>query len=191
MPKERERSRNRIRSLVDDLPDVERKLLDDMLADVRYTYQDISDKLAERGFEISKSSIGRYAMRNSEAANRLKEIHERTELLVKAVRDGQDIQSGEVATSMMMDMLVQRIATADQEIDRVPLDKVSNMLSQLQRTVVYKSRYKDTRNKAIGQLQENIMARLRELVQEDTEMLDKLMSMVAAAAQEEAAKDGK
>ena len=185
----RERSRNRIRSLIDELPAEERKLLDDMLADVRYTYQQISDTLGDRGIDISKSSIGRYAMRSHEAANRLREIHDRTEQLVRAVKDGQDLQSADVATSIMMDMLVQRIATAEDEIDKVPLAKVATILTQLQRAAVYKNRYKDTRLKSIRTLEGNIMQRLRDLVQGDDELLDRLILLVQEAAKEEVMRD--
>lgn len=189
MAAERERRRTRIRALVDDLPDEERKLLDDMLADVRYTYQDISDALEERGFALSKSSVGRYALRSSEAANRLREVRERTEQLIKTIKEGQDIQAGEVATSMMMDMLVQRLATAEEEIDTIPLDKVGNMLAQLQRSTIYKSRYKDTRKRTIEALEANIMARIRDLVQGDDELTERLLGLVNEAAKEEAAKE--
>nr|WP_315974069.1 phage protein Gp27 family protein [Paenibacillus melissococcoides] len=34
-----------------------------MLLDTRYTYWEISEYLEEQGFEVSKSSIGRYALR--------------------------------------------------------------------------------------------------------------------------------
>ena len=94
---------NRVRSLIDELPAAERLRVDEMLADVRYTYQDISEALSEVGYEISKSSIGRYAARSSKAANRLKEMRERTDALIKAVKEGQDIQSGEVAVQMLID----------------------------------------------------------------------------------------
>ena len=58
-----QRERNRIKSRVDELPDEIRAQLDAMLADVNYTYQDIADTITDLGYEISRSAVGRYAMR--------------------------------------------------------------------------------------------------------------------------------
>ena len=189
MPQGTERDRQRIRCFADDLQDADKKRLDDMLADVRYTYQDIAKEMQLRGYEVSKSAVGRYASRSRHAQNRIRDMQERTEVLIRAAKEGQDIANGEVASSMALGMIVQRLATAEDEIEKVPINKVVLMLSQLQRTAVLKSRYKDSRKKTIEQLQENIMTRMRELVQEDSELLDKLNTMVATAAQEEAAKE--
>ncbi len=63
-------SRYRVRSRVDELPPEARERIDEMLASQQpyYTYQDISDALADQGLAISKSSIGRYvARRNANA----------------------------------------------------------------------------------------------------------------------------
>ena len=68
-----QRERNRIKSRVDELPDEIRAQLDTMLADVNYTYQDIADTITDLGYEISRSAVGRYAMRHNSAARRLKE----------------------------------------------------------------------------------------------------------------------
>ena len=71
-----QRERNRVRSRVDELPEEVRTRLDAMLADVNYTYQDISQALTGEGYEISRSAVGRYAMRHNSAARRLKEASE-------------------------------------------------------------------------------------------------------------------
>ena len=60
-----QRERNRIKSRVDELPDEIRAQLDAMLADVNYTYQDIADTITDLGYEISRSAVGRYAMRHN------------------------------------------------------------------------------------------------------------------------------
>lgn len=189
MPTATERSRQRIRCFADDLKAEDKQRLDDMLADVRYTYQDIAQELTDKGYEVSKSGVCRYASRSRHAQNRILDLQRRTEVLIRAAKEGMDLQSGEIATSMLLDMAVQRLASAEDEIDKISLDKLARMVNQLQRTTVYKTRYKDNRKKAISQLEENIMSRLRELVQEDEGLLDRLSGMVTEAAKEEAAKD--
>ena len=69
----KQRERNRIKSRVDELPQDAREMLDRMLGDVTNTYAEISEAMGSRGWDISKSSIGRYAMRQNAVARRLKE----------------------------------------------------------------------------------------------------------------------
>jgi prophage antirepressor-like protein len=61
-----ERNRTRVWRLVDDLPPNVRRELDAMLDDVHNGYVEISEWLKERGYSISKSSIGRYAKAREE-----------------------------------------------------------------------------------------------------------------------------
>lgn len=51
-----------------------------MLSDTSNSYQDVS--WLKKGYEISKSSVGRYAVRSNTAAQRLLEAQSRTEALV-------------------------------------------------------------------------------------------------------------
>ena len=113
-----QRERNRIKSRVDELPDEIRAQLDTMLADVNYTYQDIADTITDLGYEISRSAVGRYAMRHNSAARRLKEASEQTTALLQFIRENQDVESTELASAIMIDGLTRRIATADEDWTR-------------------------------------------------------------------------
>lgn len=121
MGKERERSR--IKSRVDELPNEIQELLRKRLADVNYTYQDIADELTGLGYEISKSAVGRYAIRYGGATRRLKESAEKIKALAEVVKENRDIEASEVAASILMDALIERVATAQEEIDSLPLDR--------------------------------------------------------------------
>ena len=105
-----QRERNRIKSRVDELPDEIRAQLDAMLADVNYTYQDIADTITDLGYEISRSAVGRYAMRHNSAARRLKEASEQTTALLQFIRENQDVESTELASAIMIDGLTRHAA---------------------------------------------------------------------------------
>ncbi len=184
-----QRERNRIRSRVDELPDNIRTQLDAMLADVKYTYQDISEKLGELGFDISRSAVGRYAMRHNSAARRLKEASEQTTALLQFIRENQDVESTELAAAIMIDGLTRRIATADEDFDAMPLDKAGHLLVQLQRSTIYKERWRKERLAAIDAVERNVQARMREAVQNNPELLAQLNQLVSEAAAEEAGRD--
>ena len=157
-----QRERNRIKSRVDELPDEIRAQLDTMLADVNYTYQDIADTITDLGYEISRSAVGRYAMRHNSAARRLKEASEQTTALLQFIRENQDA---------------------------MPLDKAGRLLVQLQRSTIYKERWRKERLAAIEAVERNVKARMRQAVQNDPELLAQLQRLVSDAAAEEAGRD--
>lgn len=184
-----ERERNRIRSSIDELPPVIRQVVDEMLADVRYKYEDIVTRLKELGFEISRSAIGRYALRSNKQAARLKAAREQTDALIHLVRDNQDIEASEIATAIMINGLTQRLATAEEEYEDIPLDKAGRLLIQLQRTVVYKERMKKERRQVIEAVERNVKSRMRQAIQGDPDLLARLQELVSEAAAEEVARD--
>ncbi len=184
-----ERERSRIRCLVDDFPEEARDLLESMIRDVRYTYADIVDAMTAQGLEISRSSVHRYAMRSNAAAARLKKGAEMTRQLIQQLRDNQDLESTEVASALLMDGLTRRLATAEDDFDKMPIEKAGGLLVQVQRSAVIKEKYKQDRKRTVARLENSILNRLRDLVQGDTELLNRLQAMVAAAASEELAKE--
>jgi hypothetical protein len=174
---------------VDELPEELRRLLDSRLADVNYTYQDIADELKQKGHDVSRSAIGRYALRHNSAAKRLKEASEQTTALLNYIRENQDVESTELASAIMIDGLTRRIATADEDFDALPIDKAGRLLVQLQRSTVYKERWRKERRYAIESVERTIKARMREAVQNDPDLLTKLQQLVSDAAAEEVARD--
>lgn len=138
MPKVR--SKKRVTSKIDTLPDNIKTEIDLMIVDTSNTYQDIVDFIKENGFEVSRSSVGRYAMRTNTATQRLLEAQKQTEALVNVVKQNPDADYTEAGMRMLMDGLINRLATAEEEFDYMPLDKVGRLLTALSRTKVYKDR---------------------------------------------------
>lgn len=65
-------------SKVDELPEDIRIKVDFLLADTKNSYEDISQFLKEQGYIVSKSSVGRYALRSNTALQRLMEAQVQT-----------------------------------------------------------------------------------------------------------------
>ncbi len=137
-----EKKRTRIRCKIDALPDDIKAMVHDMLADTRYTYLDISLALDELGYEISKSSVGRYALRQNAVVKRLTEVQEQTRLLVEAVKDNPDVDYTEASMRMLITSLTEKIATAQEEFDKMDLAEAGRLIVSLSRTKVYKDRVK-------------------------------------------------
>lgn len=86
-----ERRRTRVSSTIDRLPDDIRGQLDLKLTDTANTYEELAAWLKEEGYEISKSAIGRYAIRSTQAAQRVAETLQRTQAIARAVEAHPDL----------------------------------------------------------------------------------------------------
>lgn len=145
----KERTKKRVSSKVNELPEEVRLQVDRMLADTSNTYQDISNWLKEEGFDVSKSSIGRYSMRNSSAVQRLLDAQIQTERLLQVVKHNPEVDYTEASMMMLMDGLVNKLATAEEEFDAMPLDKAGRLIVSLSRTKTYKDKVRqELRKKA-------------------------------------------
>ena len=71
----------------------------------------------------------------------------------------------------------------------LPLDKAGRLLVQLQRSTIYKERWRKERLAAIEAVERNVKARMRQAVQNDPELLAQLQRLVSDAAAEEAGRD--
>lgn len=143
------RTKQRISSKIDELPEDLRMKVDVMLADTSNTYEYISRFLKEEGYEISKSSVGRYATRTNNAMQRLLEAQAQTDRLIQVVKENPEADYTEAAILLTMNGLLNKVATAEEEFNEMPLDKAGRLIASLSRTKVYKDRVKqDMRKKA-------------------------------------------
>ena len=143
------RTKQRITSKIDELPEDLRMKVDVMLADTSNTYEYISQFLKEEGYDISKSSVGRYATRTNNAMQRLLEAQAQTDRLIQVVKENPEADYTEAAILLTMNGLLNKVATADEEFNEMPLDKAGRLIASLSRTKVYKDRVKqDMRRKA-------------------------------------------
>ena len=143
------RTKQRITSKIDELPEDLRMKVDVMLADTSNTYEYISQFLKGEGYDISKSSVGRYATRTNNAKQRLLEAQAQTDRLIPVVKENPEADYTEAAILLTMNGLLNKVATAEEEFNEMPLDKAGRLIASLSRTKVYKDRVKqDMRRKA-------------------------------------------
>lgn len=143
------RTKQRISCKIDELPEELRTKVDVMLADTSNSYVYISQFLKGKGYEISKSSVGRYATRTNRAMQRLLEAQAQTDRLIQVVKENPEADYTEAAILLTMNGLLNKVATAEEEWDDLPLDKAGRLIASLSRTKVYKDRVKqDMRKKA-------------------------------------------
>ena len=160
------RRRTRVSSTVDRLPDEVRAELDLRLSDTANTYSELSDWLKSEGYEISRSAIGRYAIRTTTAAQRVAETIQRTQAIAKAVEEHPDLDYTKAASLVYVDGLMRRLSTAEDEFDEIPLDKAGRLLASFSRNETYEKRTRAELKKkaelAFDQLETELTAAIRQ-----------------------------
>ena len=125
-----------------DLPLPIRAELDSRLLDTSITYTDISQWLVELGQEISKSTIGRYALETKKLAYRLIETQTRVRELMKVAKQHQDEDGSltEGALQIAVGKLSEKIALIEEELDDLPPEKAIDLMIKLSRVKAYKDK---------------------------------------------------
>lgn len=175
------KSKQRISSKIDELPEDLRRKVDVMLADTSNTYEYISQFLKGEGYDISKSSVGRYATRTNNAMQRLLEAQAQTDRLIQVVKENPEADYTEAAILLTMNGLLNKVATAEEEFNEMPLDKAGRLIASLSRTKVYKDRVKqDMRKKADTAFRE-LESEMLKVIKQDEKSVAMLKEILAKA----------
>lgn len=174
-----DRRRTRVNSKISDLPDNVKEQFDAWLLDTSNTYTDISVWLKSQGYDISKSAVGRYAIRANKAAQRVTETLERTRAIAKAVEQHPNLDYTKASRMVMMDGLMQRVSTAEEDFQEMPLDKAGRLIASLSRAEVYEQRVRQEMKKkaelAFEQLETELMQAIRQHPELSGELHDLLV----------------
>ena len=175
------RTKQRITSKIDELPEDLRMKVDVMLADTSNTYEYISQFLKGEGYDISKSSVGRYATRTNNAMQRLLEAQAQTDRLIQVVKENPEADYTEAAILLTMNGLLNKVAPAEEEFNEMPLDKAGRLIASLSRTKVYKDRVKqDMRRKADIAFRE-MESEMLKVIKQDEKSAAQLKEILAKA----------
>lgn len=177
----RERTKNRTAGKIDGLPPEVKEQVDTMLLDTAVTYTEISEWLINKGYEISRSSVGRYAMRTNSLTQRMLEAQQRTEALVKVVQNNPDADYSEAGMRLLMDGLVSRLATAEEEFDSLPIDKAGKLITALSRTKAYKDKVKQDMQKKVELAFQGMEAEIMAVLKADKQLSEDLKNILERA----------
>lgn len=175
------RTKQRITSKIDELPETLRMKVDVMLADTSNTYEYISQFLKGEGYDISKSSVGRYATRTNNAMQRLLEAQAQTDRLIQVIKENPEADYTEAAILLTMNGLLNKVATAEEEWDEMPLDKAGRLIASLSRTKVYKDRVKQEMKKKADIAFREMESEMLKVIKQDERSVEMLRQILAKA----------
>lgn len=179
--KDQKRRRTRVSSSIDRLPPELKTQLDMKLTDTSNTYVELAEWLKAEGYDISKSAIGRYALRSSKAAERVAETLQRTAAIAQAVEAHPDLDYTSAASMVLMDGLMRRVSTAEDEFAEMPLDKAGRLIASLARNATYERKVKADLKKKAELAFEQMEAELLGLIKQDPELAAELRAVIAKA----------
>lgn len=174
-----ERRRIRVSSSIDKLPSNIKAQLDERLTNIGNTYRELSDWLKSEGFEISKSAVGRYAIRTTKAAQRIAETLQRTQAIAQVVESHPNLDCTKAASLVLMDNLMQRMVTGEDDFSEMPVDKASRLIIAMSKTAIYEQRTRQEMKKkselAFDQMEADLMATIRKYPELSEELRDILI----------------
>lgn len=176
-----EKKRKRISCKIDELPEELKEKINSMVMDTNYTYLEISEFLKNKNYDISKSSVGRYALRLNAAGQRLIEAQEQTKALVNVIKRNPELDYTDAGLQILMDSLVKRISMAQEEFDTMPLDKAGRLITAISRTKIYKDKVRAEMKKKIDLAFEAFESNIPETIKNDIELSREMHELLEKA----------
>lgn len=184
------RRRTRQSSSITALPEDIRARLDDKLLDTANTYDEIAAWLAGQGYPISRSAVGRYAIRSNQAAQRVAETLQRTQAIAQAVERYPDLDYTKAASLVLMDGLMQRVSTAEEEYQEMPLDKAGRLIASLAKNHTYEQRTRQELKRKAELAFDQMEAELLASIKQDAGLAGELRNILARAREKVVETDG-
>ena len=136
--------------------------VDDMLLNENMKYSDIQHWLeTEHDMKISLSSISNYAVKIYQAAQRVSDDLERTKFFIDYIGDKSELDASKATTAILKSGLLQKIATAEEEFNEMPVEKAGRLLVELNKAEIARERleldYKKKMQLAFEAFESNIM----------------------------------
>ena len=174
-------ARRRTNSKINQLPEAIKEQVIDQIKDTAVTYDEISEWLCEQGYEISRSAVGRYALQINEAAARVAETIEQTQALAKAIERNPDLDYSSAPRLLMLNGLMQRISTAEEEFMEMPLEKAGRLVSSFSKDELRKQKNRQDRQKKMELAFEQLEVELMKLIKNDATLTSKLKNVLLEA----------
>ncbi|MCM0709057.1 DUF3486 family protein [Faecalicatena sp. BF-R-105] len=179
---EKKRRKPRSDSKIFQLPPDVREQLDHALIDSNMSYRDIQAWLEEKhNIKVNLSSISSYAFRIYEAADRVAQDLEKTKFIVDYIGKNSDVDTVQVTSAILKSGLLQRLSTAEEEFNELPIDQASRLFLQIAKTESSVKRNEFEMRKKIDIAFEGLEAKLLETVKADPGLSQRMKDLLIEA----------
>lgn len=105
--------------------------VNERLVNYNMSYADIIAWLAGQGYKVSRSSLSRYAFKIFESAQRVADDLEKTKYIIDVIGRNPDLDTTEATSAILKSGLLQRLSSAEEEFNDMPLEKAGRLFVQL------------------------------------------------------------
>ncbi len=141
------------------------------------TYESIAEYIRAQGHEISKSSIGRYGKDFLSKLERLRVVKEQARTIVSENKDGPALEMTEAATQLALQLIMERLVAVD-NLNSAKDGEILKALALLERSAVQREKLKMDAGKLLDVAVERIKSSLKDELEKNPDVLDKLVRMV-------------
>ena len=178
MDKEKEYRKYRKYNKIVSLPDEIKKELDIMLSDTANTYIDISEWLKDKGFDISKSTVGRYALETHKLSTKLLEARTQVNELVRLAKEDKDSENiTEGAMQIAAVKLTEKIAYLEEEIESMDASDAIKLITSISRTKAYKDKIYAKLKSEYEEAYKNFKNAISEELKNHPDLLERLIKI--------------
>lgn len=107
--------------------------INDRLINHNMSYADIIVWLDGQGYQVSQSSLSRYAFKVFESAQRIADDLEKTKHIIDVIGKNPDIDTTKATSAILKSGLLQKISSAEEEFNDIPIEQAGKLFIQLSR----------------------------------------------------------
>ena len=119
--------------------------------------------------------------RTSKIANRVADTLQRTQAIAQAVEEHPDLDYTKAASMVLMDGLMRRVSTAEEDFLEMPLDKAGRLIATLSRNATYEKRTRAELKKKAELAFDQMEAELMDAIRQHPELSGELHDVLARA----------
>ena len=119
--------------------------------------------------------------RTSKIANRVADTLQRTQAIAQAVEEHPDLDYTKAASMVLMDGLMRRVSTAEEDFLEMPLDKAGRLIATLSRNATYEKRTRAELKKKAELAFDQMEADLMDAIRQHPELSGELHDVLARA----------
>ena len=139
--------------------------VDERLVNYNMSYADIRAWLAEKGYKVSQASLSRYAFKVFETAQRIADDLEKTKAVVDFIGRNPELDTTEATSAILKSGLLQKISSAEEEFNDMPIEKAGRLFVQLSRAEADRKRttaaIKKKAELALDEMSNEILSEIR------------------------------
>lgn len=155
--------------------------VDERLVNYNMSYADIRAWLAEKGYTVSQASLSRYAFKVFEAAQRIADDLEKTKAVVDFIGRNPDLDTTEATSAILKSGLLQKISSAEEEFNDMPIEKAGRLFVQLSRAEADRKRTTVAVKRKAELAFDQMEVELLEAIKQHPELAEELRSVLDRA----------